>query len=156
MEILNYTQTTFSQYLIGRSTLGQETCKVDRLILEMNEKATLNINTPYFVVEETKFDTSELVTSFYILLCSFIPVIKSTPGFLLKSQWGKLICFVRMQICRVGQIYISIFHKNGQPNTTAPIHFPGFSGSPSSRGSMDSACGSWSMGCRFETHQSRW
>ena len=68
--------------------------QADRLILEM--KATLNINMPYYVVEETKFDTSELVTSFYILLCSFIPVIKSTPGFLLKSQWGKLICFVKM------------------------------------------------------------
>ena len=68
--------------------------QADWLILVINEKATLNINPSYYVVEETKFDTSELVTSFYILLCSFIPVIKSTPGFLLKSQWGKLICLL--------------------------------------------------------------
>ncbi|KAF6018536.1 RB1 [Bugula neritina] len=40
--------------------------------------------------EETSFDTSELITSFYVLICCFIPAIKSTPAFLLKSPWGSL------------------------------------------------------------------
>ena len=47
MEIPNDAYITLSRNLIGYSTLSQEYCEPDWLILENNEKATLNINMPY-------------------------------------------------------------------------------------------------------------
>ena len=47
LEIPNDAYTTLSRNLIVHSTLSQEYCEPDRLILENNEKATLNINMPY-------------------------------------------------------------------------------------------------------------
>ena len=47
LEIPNDAYTTLSQNLIGCSTLSQKCCEPDWLILENNEKATLNIHMPY-------------------------------------------------------------------------------------------------------------
>lgn len=41
------------------------------------------------ISEKTSFNEKELVTSFYVLLCCFVPVLKGTPTFLLKPVWGK-------------------------------------------------------------------
>ena len=47
LEIPNNAYTTLSRNLIGYLTLSQEYCEPYWLILENNEKATLNINIPY-------------------------------------------------------------------------------------------------------------
>ena len=47
LEIPNDAYTTLSQNLIGCSTLRQEYQQADWLIVQNNEKATLNINMPY-------------------------------------------------------------------------------------------------------------
>ena len=47
LEIPNDAYTTLSRNLINYSTLSQEYCEPDWLILENNEKANLNINMPY-------------------------------------------------------------------------------------------------------------
>ena len=49
LEIPNDAYTTLSRNLIGCSTLSQDLVEqADRLILENNEKATLNISMPYW------------------------------------------------------------------------------------------------------------
>ena len=47
LEIPNDAYTTLSRNLIGCSTLRQEYLQADWLIVQNNEKATLNINIPY-------------------------------------------------------------------------------------------------------------
>ena len=47
LEIPNDAYTTLSRNLIGCSTLRQEYLQADWLIVQNNEKATLNINMPY-------------------------------------------------------------------------------------------------------------
>ena len=48
LEIPNDAYTTLSRNLIGCSTLRQEYLQADWLIVQNNEKATLNINMPYY------------------------------------------------------------------------------------------------------------
>ena len=53
LEIPNDAYTTLSRNLIGCSTLRQEYQQADWLIVQNNEKATLNINMPYLLVDNS-------------------------------------------------------------------------------------------------------
>ena len=63
LEIPNGGYTTLSQNLIGCSTLSQSrVMQVDWLTLENNEKATLNIDTPYLHKNLNDLLLSALIT----------------------------------------------------------------------------------------------